>query len=427
MTGLTESLKRLKDGQRLSIIGPFGTQVAERLARDEVEQTQRTAGVMRLKYLGPGCSALLTPEGQAYLRQIAGDYLQSVPTDHPVVAVTPSFRLPKQVLEVAGSVRGVSPQLPRLGLELCLDSIQVIREAMQTSGRSLSNTLLTMSVGPPFECYKPELTPPDIDNKYLPQVFAAIRCGYPLDYLMFETVSSLSAAVGAAAAFTKAHRRLNLEKSKADFRNSGTITYIEDLIEKAAYMGPEAIHRLAPSYDPSTKTFEEIEREKEYVISLCLDEHGKFYCNYPNLSGPQTLPDPTCPQPLEYALNVLRGAIEAKGLYPPAGISINCNSPAVTRRALEQLRSDGQSTFGGLASSERPHNSDWIIGIHPNASSEDNPRMYEQMTTQQAIPRDEFTALVTGMANEFGLRIIGGCCGTDHHTMRQLYEAQKTR
>ncbi|MBI2548140.1 homocysteine S-methyltransferase family protein [Candidatus Woesearchaeota archaeon] len=409
-------MPRLSDlintGQRLSIIGPYGTQVAERVARDVVESPQMAAGVPNLESLGAGCSALLTEKGQAYLQQIALDYVASVPNDHPLVVVTPSFRLAKQVLEAAASVRGVDPNLPALGLEFCLDSITIAQGAITHAQRSRENTLLAMSVGPPFECYEAERTPPDIDNKYLPQVFAAIRFGHPLDYLMFETVPSLHAAIGAAVAFTRAHKVLHISDSKDRLTTSGTRKYMESLLNKVRYMGSEAFGRLVPSYDPTTSTFQAIEPQKEYVISLCLDEQGRLYCDQHNLYGPQRL---------ELALNALRHFIASRGLYPPVGISINCNSPEVTERALEQLQRDGGSTFGGLASPDRPRNSDWIIGIHPNASSENDPRKYESMTTQQAIPVEDFASRVTGLVNRFDLKIIGGCCGTDHHTMKRLY------
>ena len=170
------------------ISGPFGTEVAERVARDIVERPQKASSVPNNKYIGQGCSALLTPEGHVYLSELASDYLNSVPKDQALVIVTPSFRLAKQTLEAAASVRGVDPQLPAMGLELCLDSVNIIQQAVKSSARLRDNTLVAMSIGPPFDCYKGEDTPLDVDNKYLPQTFAAIRFGHSLDYLMFEIV-----------------------------------------------------------------------------------------------------------------------------------------------------------------------------------------------------------------------------------------------
>ncbi|MCH8004355.1 MAG: homocysteine S-methyltransferase family protein [Nanoarchaeota archaeon] len=373
---------------KVILSGPYGTEIAERVALDIVERPQRASGVSNNKYIGAGCSALLNEDGWPYVKDVALDNLKSVPEDQAVILVTNSFRLAKQNLESAASVRDANPQLPAMGLELCLDSIRLAEEAIYISERSRDNTLLAMSVGTPFDCYKGEDTPDDIENKYLPQTFAAVRFGHPLDYLMFETVPSLKAAIGAARAFKQAHEELSVKESLASFKNSGTIVYMGNILSFAERIGGNASHDLVPSYDPKTKTFQEIEPEKEYVISFCLEEDG-------TLNG----------IPLREAMSTLYDTIENEGLYVPVGAGINCNSPEVTGKALSQLYAEELTR---------------VIGIHPNASSENNPRQYAHMTKQQAIPTSEFVTQVTQLSAIYGLTIVGGCCGTNHTTMEKM-------
>lgn len=374
------------------ISGPYGTEIAERMAEDTASNPQKASGVPNNKYMGAGCSALLTPEGQEYVREVALDYLSSLPKDQASILVTDSFRLEKQILEAAATIRGFDPQLPSMGLELCLDSIDLAREAIERSGRSRDNTVIAMSIGPPFDCYKGEATPSDINSKYLPQTFAAVRFGSELDYLMFETVPSLRAAIGAAEAFKQAHAALGIDESKSNFARMGTITYMGAFLRNAIRFG--SVARLVPSYDPTTNTFREIQPEKEYVISLCLEADG-------TLNGVG----------LNNAITTLYSMIEQENLYTPIGLGINCNSPAVTRRALQSLS---------------PENRKRIIGIYPNASSEANPRNYASMTHLQAIPRGDFARQVGNLVTDYNLKIVGGCCGTDSETMSALAQLKKS-
>ncbi|MBI1936427.1 homocysteine S-methyltransferase family protein [Candidatus Woesearchaeota archaeon] len=382
----------LKTRKRIILSGPYGTRVAERVARDKVKRPQKATNVSENKFIGAACSALLTEEGQEYLREIASDYLNSVPKEHPLILVTPSFRLAKQTLESAASVSGADPNLPRRGLELCIDSLRICQEAINSSGRSRENTLLAMSIGPPFDCYRGKDTFPDIDNKYLPQTFAAIRFGRGLDYLMFETVPSLLAAHGVAIAFNKAHQELNIPERLGSFQRMGTIHYLGNVLPIIGkFLGEDALTKLCPSYNPKTDTFAAVEPEKDYVISLCLDKNG---CIYPNMS-------------LDLAIRDIYA--KSRGNKQPVGIGINCNSLEVTEAALSRLSAKSLGK---------------VIGIHPNASSENDPENYERMTKQQAIPTDEFVEAVTRLADRYGLHIIGGCCGTNEITMRGLAQAR---
>ena len=395
----------LRTEQTIILSGPYGTEVAERLARDIATHPQKAAAVAVNKYIGAGCSALLTTEGRVYLSEIAADYLSAPQVHMPVVLVTPTFRLAKQTLEAAATVRGVDPHLPAMGLELCLDAVQICQTVRMSSGRSLSDTLLAMSLGPPFDCYKGEDTPRDVDQKYLPQIFAAIRFCHDLDYLMFETVPSLKAAKGAARAFTRAHQLLDVEDSKANFRNMGTIRYSDSLLSRAHYFGSETYAHLVPSYDPASKVFTQIPPTKEYVISLCLDKDGMLY------EGPVDIPGKAPERlPLNDTLDAFYATVEREGLCTPVGFGINCNSLAVTEQALASLSSTNRSR---------------MISIHPNASSEDDPRDYCNMTSQQAIPEEDYVRQVLRLKKTYGLGLIGGCCGTNGTTMRLL--AQECR
>ncbi|MDO8481037.1 MAG: homocysteine S-methyltransferase family protein [Nanoarchaeota archaeon] len=389
----------LKQGHRFVLSGPFGTAVAEQLARDMDERPQMAAGVSVNKHLGAGTSALLTPEGQAYLRAIALGYMNSVPSEQGLVAVTPSFRLPKQMLEAAATVRGWDPHLPQMGLELCLDAVEVVSKALSASSRSIENTLLAMSVGPPFDCYTGGATPHDVTGKYLPQVLAAVRFCRLLDYLMFETVPSLKAAEGAAQAFTIAHEVFDIAESTATAKNMGTVVYINDLLTKARYFGSDGHHTLAPSYDPNEGRFVAIRQEKGYIISFCLDENGMV------VEGPVGRGKSLNRVSLDNAITRLYETVDQERLLEPAGIGINCNSPRVTELALASLSQANLSR---------------VVGIHPNASSEDDPGKYCTMTHQQAIALPDYAAVIERLVKRFDLKIVGGCCGTNAETMQEL-------
>ncbi|MBI2654958.1 homocysteine S-methyltransferase family protein [Candidatus Woesearchaeota archaeon] len=383
-------LAQLLRGEKLIFLsGPYGTQVAERVARDKVERPQRATNIPDHRHIGAACSALLTDEGQAYLREIASDYMKSVPMEQHMVLVTPSFRLAKQTLEAAASVRGVDPNLPKMGLELCLDSINLCLEE-KPQIRPHATTLLAMSIGPPFDCYRGEDTPPDVDNKYLPQVFVAVRFSYnKLDYLMFETVPSLSAALGAVNAFNQAHQGLNIPESLGNFQRVGTIQYLGNTLANVKLLHRDAALMLCPTYRPNTRSFEPMHPYMDYVISLCLEQDG-------TLNG----------VPLDSAIQEIFA--KSEGQIQPLGIGINCNSPDVTEEALSSLS---------------PESLRRVIGIHPNASSERNPRNYANMTQLQQIKVDEYVRIVKGLVERFNLKIVGGCCGTNEVTMRELHTA----
>ena len=360
------------------------------MAKDIEENPQLSANVSRNKYLTADTSALLTDEGKEYLRRIAIDYLASVQPEQPVILVTPSFRLAKQALHVASGVRGFDPNLPRMGLELCLDSINLCKDALNLSERKSDSTLLAMSLGPPFDCYKGEDTPDDVDGKYLPQTFAALRFGNGLDYLMFETVPSLRAAIGAARSFKKAHEEFNIDDHLESLQKVETIEYMGNILS-VLQVARISAGGISPSYDAQNKAFLPIDRTKDFVIYFCLEEDG-------TLNGKE----------LNSAINELYKNIAHEGIYEPAGFGINCNSPEVTHQALLRLSDDNLSR---------------LIGIHPNASSERNPRNYREMRVQHTIPQEHYIKLISDMANEFQLKIVGGCCGTNHHTMTGLASA----
>lgn len=384
-------LAQFLHGERLIFLsGPYGTQVAERVARDKVERPQKASNIPDNKHLGAACSALLTEEGQVYLGEIASDYLESIPIERPMVLVTPSFRLAKQALEAAASVRGVNPNLPRMGLELCLDSINLCLERPKV--RPNTNTLLAMSIGPPFDCYRGEDTPPDVANKYLPQVFAAVRFGTKLDYLMFETVPSFGAAYGAVQAFNEAHQELNIPRSLDNFQRIGTIQYMGDVLAVVTRsINKSIVNMICLGYDPATRTFSPIKTNLDYVVSLCLEQDV-------TLNG----------MPLDSAIQEIFAKSEAEGQIQPVGICINCNSPDVTEEALTSLSRENLRR---------------IVGIHPNASFERNPRNYADMTKNQAIPVEDYVRRVKEMVKTFSLKIVGGCCGTNEVTMRELNAA----
>ena len=109
--------------------------------------------------------------------------------------------------------------------------------------------------------------------------------------------------------------------------------------------------------------------------------------------------------PVTDEISRLYETITREKLIGPAGIGFNCNSPNLTGEVLSSLPADIRRM---------------VLGIHPNASSERDPRQYAKMTDLHAIPEQEYVSILAGLQREFNIPIIGGCCGTNHETMRQL-------
>src|SRR3989338_884287 len=380
----------LKSGQMVVLSGPYGTEVTRRLAEDISRNQQKLADVPFNRLLGPDGSALLTDEGKVYLHSIANDYANSAPPEQPLIMMTPSFRLSHKFLYAASTSRVFDSSLPTRGLQLCQDATEICLDAIKSAGRDYKTTLVAISIWPPFECYAGEKTPRDVDALYLPQVLAIVRFGSMVDYLLFETVPSLRAAKGVARAFKQSHEEIDTNGNTENLHRIETIAYLGDILSDIS-RNRRRFDDVPHNYNPKKKAFLPIIPAKDYVISFCLEEDA-------TLNGVE----------LNKAINELYQSIEKEKLYKPLGLGINCNSVEVTLEALSSLS---------------PENVQRLVSIHPNASPERNPRKYGLMTENRAIPLGLYVSAVDDMVKRFDLRIYGGCCATDHKTMKGLIES----
>ena len=106
--------------------------------------------------------------------------------------------------------------------------------------------------------------------------------------------------------------------------------------------------------------------------------------------------------PLDEAIDTLARAASP----PPAGFLVNCVHPAVLRRALLTPRASG-STRQGLA------------GRQANTSAL-SPEELEGRATLDTTDPESFAAAMGALREEFGLRVLGGCCGTDERHIEAL-------
>lgn len=99
--------------------------------------------------------------------------------------------------------------------------------------------------------------------------------------------------------------------------------------------------------------------------------------------------------------------VDSAVAVPPAGYMTNCVHPSIARRALE-----------------RPFNRtrlvrERFIGIQGNTS----PLSYEELDGSKALQTAEpqaWAGEMAALARTFGLRVLGGCCGTDASHMEAL-------
>jgi S-methylmethionine-dependent homocysteine/selenocysteine methylase len=122
--------------------------------------------------------------------------------------------------------------------------------------------------------------------------------------------------------------------------------------------------------------------DKPYVISFVIDKAA-------------TVLDGT---PLAEAVNI----IDQEAAQPPSGYMVNCVYPTFIRAEQQQ-----PSLFTRL------------IGIQANASSKDHAELDGAAELQQD-PLSDWTTEMVRLNREFGLKILGGCCGTDDTYLRSL-------
>ncbi len=122
--------------------------------------------------------------------------------------------------------------------------------------------------------------------------------------------------------------------------------------------------------------------DKPYVISFVIDKAA-------------TVLDGT---PLAEAVNI----IDQEAAQPPSGYMVNCVYPTFIR-----------------AEQQPPSLFTRLIGIQANASSKDHAELDGAAELQQD-PLSDWTTEMVRLNREFGMKILGGCCGTDDTYLRSL-------
>ena len=125
--------------------------------------------------------------------------------------------------------------------------------------------------------------------------------------------------------------------------------------------------------------------EKPYVISFVIDKSGKV------LDG----------TPLAEAVEI----IDQETARPPGGYMVNCVYPTFIKAEMQ-----------------KPAPFRRLIGIQANASSKDHSELDGAAELQQD-PLNDWTTEMARLNREFGVKILGGCCGTDDSYLRSLTES----
>ncbi|RZW15117.1 MAG: hypothetical protein EX260_10395 [Desulfobulbaceae bacterium] len=126
--------------------------------------------------------------------------------------------------------------------------------------------------------------------------------------------------------------------------------------------------------------------DKPYVISFVIDKSAKV------LDG----------TPLAEAVDT----IDQEAAQPPSGYMVNCVYPTYIR-----------------AKHQPPALFKRLVGIQANASSKDHAELDGAAELQQD-PLSDWTTEMVRLNREFGMKILGGCCGTDHNYLRDLTDSR---
>lgn len=97
-------------------------------------------------------------------------------------------------------------------------------------------------------------------------------------------------------------------------------------------------------------------------------------------------------------------SIDARVSKPPEGYMINCVHPAACEAALARL---------DAATLRR------VVGFQANTSSRD-PRELDGLPHLETEHPDVLANAMYELHRRFGLRILGGCCGTDHRHIQAI-------
>lgn len=124
---------------------------------------------------------------------------------------------------------------------------------------------------------------------------------------------------------------------------------------------------------------------RPYIISFVIDRQGRVL-------------DTT---PLAEAMDT----IDQAAANPPAGYMVNCVYPSFL-----------------MAETQTPAFFQRLIGIQANASSLDHAQLDGSEQLQQD-PLPDWTTNMVKLNKEFGVKILGGCCGTDHTYLQSLADS----
>lgn len=127
------------------------------------------------------------------------------------------------------------------------------------------------------------------------------------------------------------------------------------------------------------------ESGKDYIISFVIDREGKVL-------------DST---PLAEAID----SIDQEIPTPPLGYMVNCVYPTFIK-----------------AEEQSPQLFKRLLGIQANASSKDHDELDGAEDLLQD-PLPDWTAHMVRLNQEFGIKILGGCCGTDDNYLHSLAQS----
>ena len=107
--------------------------------------------------------------------------------------------------------------------------------------------------------------------------------------------------------------------------------------------------------------------------------------------------------PLHQAVTQIDATVNPK----PIGYMINCVHPTVFAEAMNH------------EIAQSPTIKDRILGLQANTSSKP-PEELDGLEELDTSPPDQFAAQMIDLHRSFGTKILGGCCGTNHHHIQHI-------
>ena len=159
--------------------------------------------------------------------------------------------------------------------------------------------------------------------------------------------------------------------------------------KQAEELGGKALDCLLAQTIPSVSEAEGMARAMlatglPSVVSFCINRHGEV------LDG----------TPLGDAIDLLDDRLGGRLL----GYKVNCSHPSFVKPELMNA--------GALSR---------LIGINANASSKDHSELEQMEGTAEDSLEDWVDAMVR-LNREYGVKVLGGCCGTDDRYLRAICE-----